>query len=54
MNRRDDFDPRKQRRPKPVRRFFALLLMLIGAATVVVMLARYAVVPLLVYLEGVL
>ena len=43
--------PRKPRRRRPP--LFSLLLMLIGAATVLFLALRYLIVPLLVFLGGV-
>lgn len=39
-------------RPRRRIRLFRLLLMVVGAATLIVIAARYVVVPLLVYLGG--
>lgn len=45
--------PREQaRRPRRRIRLIPLLLMIVGAATVFVLAARYLIVPLLVYLGG--
>ena len=49
----EDFEPIPLRREKKKRvRLIPLLLMLIGACTVFVMVARYVVVPLLVWAGG--
>lgn len=57
MSRRHFFkkkphDRSGEHRPRRRVRLIPLLLMVIGAATVFVLAARYAIVPLLVYLGG--